>query len=51
MTMISESLNDYFISNFIHNYDIFNFIINTNTSKVISLKVDSIFKSKKKRLL
>jgi hypothetical protein len=48
MTMISETSNDYFISNFIHNHDIFNFIINANTSKIISLKVDSIFNSKRK---
>ena len=48
MTMISESLNDNFISNFVHLHDIFNFIINTTVSKVITLKVDSIFNSKRK---
>ena len=48
LTFITEAKNDFFVSNFVHMHDIFNFITGKKNSKIISLDIISIFKSKRK---
>ena len=45
--LLCEANNDYFVSNIVHFFDMFNFLSDQNTGNIISSKFENLYKSKR----